>query len=74
MSSARQVIGGTWLGRFAGLAVALSVIAGTGTGFIVLGRIGFGMSSIGALPERLGDLSPRFRTPVLRGSSASGSC
>jgi amino acid transporter len=60
-----QVIGGTWLGRLAGLAVALSVIAGTGTGFIVLGRIGFGMSSSGALPERLGDLSPRFRTPVL---------
>jgi amino acid transporter len=60
-----HVIGGTWLGRLAGLAVALSVIAGTGTGFVVLGRIGFGMSSTGALPAALGNLNPRFRTPVL---------
>jgi amino acid transporter len=59
-----HVIGGTWLGRAAGLAVALSVIAGTGTGFVVLGRIGFGMSASGALPGALGNLSPRFRTPV----------
>lgn len=60
-----HVIGGTWLGRLAGLAVALSVVAGTGTGFVVLGRIGFGMAATGALPAPLGDLSPRFRTPVL---------
>ena len=60
-----HVLGGTWLGRAAGLAVALSVIAGTGTGFVVLGRIGFGMASSGALPAQLGNLSPRFRTPVL---------
>jgi amino acid transporter len=60
-----HVIGGSWLGRLAGLAVALSVIAGTGTGFVVLGRIGFGMSSTGALPASLGNLSPRFRTPIL---------
>jgi amino acid transporter len=60
-----KVIGGTWLGRAAGLAVALSVIAGTGTGFVVLGRIGFGMSSAGALPASLGNLSPRFHTPIL---------
>jgi amino acid transporter len=60
-----HVIGGTWLGRLAGLAVALSVVAGTGTGFVVLGRIGFGMSSTGALPASLGNLSTRFGTPVL---------
>jgi amino acid transporter len=60
-----HVIGGTWLGRLAGLAVALSVIAGTGTGFVVLGRIGFGMSSSGALPASLGNLNRRFHTPVL---------
>jgi amino acid transporter len=60
-----HVLGGTWFGRAAGLAVALSVIAGTGTGFVVLGRIGFGMSSSGALPGALGNLSPRFGTPVL---------
>jgi amino acid transporter len=60
-----HVIGGTWLGRLAGLAVALSVIAGTGTGFVVLGRIGFGMANTGALPASLGTLNPRFRTPVL---------
>ncbi|HWF79777.1 MAG TPA: APC family permease [Streptosporangiaceae bacterium] len=60
-----QILGGTWFGRAAGLAVALSVIAGTGTGFVVLGRIGFGMSSSGALPGSLGNLSPRFGTPVL---------
>jgi amino acid transporter len=60
-----HVIGGTWLGRLAGLAVALSVIAGTGTGFVVLGRIGFGMSGAGALPASLGNLSPRFHTPIL---------
>ena len=60
-----HVIGGTWLGRAAGLAVALSVIAGTGTGFVVLGRIGFGMASSGALPESLGNLNRRFHTPIL---------
>jgi amino acid transporter len=60
-----HVLGGTWFGRAAGLAVALSVVAGTGTGFVVLGRIGFGMSSSGALPGALGNLSPRFGTPVL---------
>src|SRR5262249_60699467 len=60
-----HVLGGTWFGRVAGLAVALSVIAGTGTGFVVLGRIGFGMSSEGALPASLGNLSTRFGTPVL---------
>jgi amino acid transporter len=60
-----HVLGGTWFGRAAGLAVALSVIAGTGTGFVVLGRIGFGMASSGALPGGLGNLSPRFGTPVL---------
>lgn len=60
-----HVIGGTWLGRVAGLAVALSVIAGTGTGFVVLGRIGFGMSSTGALPASLGNVNTRFHTPVL---------
>ncbi len=59
------MLGGTWFSRAAGLAVALSVIAGTGTGFVVLGRIGFGMSSSGALPGQLGNLSPRFGTPVL---------
>lgn len=60
-----HVLGGTWFGRAAGIAVALSVIAGTGTGFVVLGRIGFGMSSSGALPGALGNLSRRFGTPVL---------
>jgi amino acid transporter len=60
-----HVIGGTWLGRAAGLAVALSVVAGTGTGFVVLGRIGFGMASTGALPAPLGNLNPRFHTPAL---------
>jgi amino acid transporter len=60
-----HVIGGTWLGRTAGLAVALSVVAGTGTGFVVLGRIGFGMASTGALPASLGNLNPRFHTPIL---------
>jgi amino acid transporter len=60
-----HVIGGTWLGRLAGLAVALSVVAGTGTGFVVLGRIAFGMSSASALPAPLGNLNSRFRTPVL---------
>jgi amino acid transporter len=59
-----HVIGGTWLGRVAAVAVALSVIAGTGTGFVVLGRIGFGMASTGALPASLGNLNPRFHTPI----------
>jgi amino acid transporter len=60
-----HVIGGTWLSRVAAVAVALSVIAGTGTGFVVLGRIGFGMSSTGALPASMGNLNPRFHTPIL---------
>jgi len=46
------------------VAIALSVIAGTGTGIVLGARIIYGMASYRALPEFLARVSPRFSTPV----------
>jgi amino acid transporter len=46
------------------VAIALSVIAGTGTGIVLGARIVYGMASYRALPEFLARVSPRFSTPV----------
>jgi amino acid transporter len=46
------------------LALALSVVATTGTGIVLTARIVYGMASYRALPPFLGTISRRFATPV----------
>jgi amino acid transporter len=67
-SSAAVVIAGV-LGGGAGektmaLAIALSVIATTGTGIVLTARIIYGMASYRVLPEFLSNVSRRYATPV----------
>ena len=45
-------------------ALALSVIATTGTGIVLSARIVYGMASRNVLPPMLGNVSGRFLTPV----------
>ena len=59
-----QVMGGTSLARIMAVAIALAVIAGTGTGIVLGARIVYGMASYRALPGFLAGVSPRFSTPV----------
>jgi len=61
---AAQALGGTGLAKAMALAVALSVIAATGTGIVLTARIVYGMASYKALPGFLGNVSRRFSTPV----------
>jgi predicted transcriptional regulator len=46
------------------LALALSVVATTGTGIVLTARIVYGMAAYRALPPFLGTISRRFATPV----------
>ncbi len=55
--------GGFWAKAMA-LSLALSVIATTGTGIVLTARIVYGMASHRVLPPFLGNVSPRFKTPV----------
>ncbi len=61
---AAQVIGGATAARVMALALALSVIAATGTSIVLNARIVYGMASYRALPGRLGNVSARFATPA----------
>jgi hypothetical protein len=58
-----QAIGGGWAKAMA-FALALSVIATTGTGIVLSARIIYGMASRRVLPPVLGNVSARFLTPV----------
>jgi len=60
---AQALGGGNWAKAMA-LAIALSVIATTGTGILLSARIVYGMASYRALPEFLSNVSRRFATPV----------
>jgi amino acid transporter len=55
--------GGSW-GKVMALALALSVIATTGTGIVLTARIVYGMASYRVLPSFLANVSRRFSTPV----------
>jgi amino acid transporter len=55
--------GGSWA-KVMALALALSVIATTGTGIVLTARMMYGMASYRALPGFLSNVSPRFSTPV----------
>ncbi len=57
-------IGGSNWGKVMALALALSVIAATGTNIVLTSRITYGMASYHTLPRMLASVSPRFRTPV----------
>jgi amino acid transporter len=61
---AAGVLGGSGLAKAMALAVALSVIATTGTGIVLTARIAYGMASYRALPAPLSQVSARFKTPV----------
>jgi amino acid transporter len=59
-----QVLGGGFWAKMMALAIALSVIATTGTGIVLSARIAYGMASYRALPGFLSNVSRRFHTPV----------
>jgi amino acid transporter len=60
---ANSLGGGGWA-KVMALALALSVIATTGTGIVLTARLVYGMASYRALPEVLASVSRRFSTPV----------
>ena len=64
MVDVAAALGGTGWARLMALAIALSVIAATGTGIVLTSRIVYGMASYRALPLLLGRVSPRFKTPA----------
>jgi len=59
-----QALGGGGWAKVMALALALSVIATTGTGIVVGARITYGMASYRALPEFLANVPRRFATPA----------
>src|SRR5215467_610128 len=59
-----QALGGGFWAKMMALAIALSVIATTGTGIVLSSRIVYGMASYRALPGFLSNVSRRFSTPV----------
>jgi amino acid transporter len=61
---AAQAIAGPGWGRVMALALALSVVAATGTSIVLTARIIYSMASYRALPGRLANISARFATPV----------
>ena len=69
---ATALAGSGW-GKVMALALALSVIAATGTNIVLTSRITYGMASYHTLPRLLASVSPRFRTPVPAGVR-SASC
>jgi Amino acid permease len=66
MVDVATALGGTgWAGLMA-LAIALSVIAATGTGIVLTSRIIYGMASYRTLPLLLGRVSPPVQDPGRR--------
>jgi amino acid transporter len=64
LTTAAQAIGGTGWAKVMALALALSVIAATGTSIVLTARIIYGMASYRTLPDFLANVSRRFKTPV----------
>jgi len=59
-----QAIGGGGWAKAMAFALALSVVATTGTGIVLSARIVYGMASRNVLPAFLGHVSARFGTPA----------
>jgi len=60
-----QAMGGSGWAKVMALALALSVIASTGTGIVVLGRMTYGMARRRVLPPFLAAINHRFSTPAV---------
>jgi amino acid transporter len=60
-----QVMGGGGWAKVMALALALSVIASTGTGIVVIGRMAYGMARRRVLPPLLAAIHTRFSTPAV---------
>src|SRR5262249_29705780 len=61
---AAHMLGGGFWAKAMALAIALSVIATTGSGIVLGARLVYGMASYRALPGFLSNVSRRFATPV----------
>jgi amino acid transporter len=61
---AANAIGGSGWAKVMAFALALSVIACTGTGIVIEARMIYGMASHRVLPTFLGNISRRYSTPV----------
>lgn len=59
-----HVLGGGFWAKAMALAIALSVVATTGTGIVLGARLVYGMASYRALPGFLSNVSRRYATPV----------
>jgi amino acid transporter len=60
-----QVLAGSGWAKVMALALALSVIGGTGAGLVCIARMTHGMASHRALPPVLGRVNRRFATPAI---------
>jgi amino acid transporter len=60
-----QVLGGSGWAKLMALALALSVIGGTGAGLLCVARMTYGMAGQRALPPVLGRVNRRFATPAI---------
>ncbi len=60
-----QALGGGFWAKAMALAIALSVIATTGTGIVLSARIAYGMASYRTLPGFLSNVSRRYSTPAI---------
>ena len=59
-----QALGGSTWAKVMAFALALSVIATTGTGIVLGARVMYGMASHRVLPAFLGNVNRRFATPA----------
>jgi amino acid transporter len=64
LTAVASALGGSGWGKVMALALALSVIATTGTGIVLTARMIYGMASYRTLPSFLGNVNRRFATPV----------
>ena len=64
LTAVAQALGGSGWAKVMALALALSVIATTGTGIVLTARLVYGMASYRTLPTFLANVSRRFSTPV----------
>jgi amino acid transporter len=60
-----QVLAGSGWAKVMALALALSVIGGTGAGLVCMARMTYGMASYRTLPAVFSQVSPRFSTPAI---------
>jgi amino acid transporter len=67
-----QRLGGTAGERVISLAVVLSVLATTQVAIIGTARLMYSMSRDRVLPAKLGEISPRFRTPAFTTAALGG--